>query len=90
MAEIVNLRTRRKQAARDAARAEAAATAATSGRSRAERDLAAARAEQAARRLDGHRRVPPGTGPALETGPGPDPADPRAPHPIRGPGRSDC
>lgn len=56
MAEIVNLRTARKQKARAEARATAAENAARHGQSKAERTLQAAKAEKAARTLDGHRR----------------------------------
>ncbi len=56
MAEVVNLRQAKKQAARKAARAAADANAAKFGRTRAERDLQAARAEQERARLDQHRR----------------------------------
>jgi len=59
MAEIVNLRQAKKQAARKAARTAADTNAAKFGRPKAERDLEATRAEQAARRLDGHRRETP-------------------------------
>jgi phage protein D len=55
MAEIVNLRTARKQKARAEARAEASANAARHGQSKAERALRTAEAEKAARSLDGHR-----------------------------------
>lgn len=55
MAEIINLRTVKKQAARAAARKEAEAKAVRFGRSKAERDLTTARREKAARDLDGHR-----------------------------------
>lgn len=55
-AEIINLRRRRKQAARDAARQAGDANAARHGRTRAEREIEAARAAKAARDLDGHRR----------------------------------
>jgi hypothetical protein len=58
MAEIVNLRQRRKAAARKAARAEADANAARHGRPKAETALTRARAEKAARDLDSHRRDP--------------------------------
>jgi hypothetical protein len=54
MGEIVNLRMRRKQAARDAARVTGAENAALHGRTRLERAREAARAEQARRHLDGH------------------------------------
>lgn len=58
MAEIVNLRQAKKQAARKAARAEADANAAKFGRTRAERQQQKAQADKAARDLDGHRRDP--------------------------------
>jgi phage protein D len=56
MAEIVNLRTVKKQAAREAARHEADANAAKFGRTKAERALETARAEKAKRDLEAHRR----------------------------------
>ncbi len=56
MAEVVNLRQAKKQAARKAACAEADANAAKFGRTKAEREAEAARAAKAARALDGHRR----------------------------------
>jgi phage protein D len=56
MAEIVNLRQAKKQAARKAARVAADANAAKHGRTKAERELEAARADKAARDLDGHER----------------------------------
>lgn len=56
MAEIVNLRTAKKQVAREAARREANANAAKHGRTKAERELEKSRAEQADRHLDSHRR----------------------------------
>lgn len=56
MAEIVNLRAARKQAARKAARAEADANAARFGRSGSQKELDRAQADKAARDLDGHRR----------------------------------
>lgn len=56
MAEIVNLRQAKKQAARKAARAKGDENAAKFGRTRAERELQQARAEKAARDLEGHRR----------------------------------
>ncbi|QYZ70611.1 DUF4169 family protein [Neotabrizicola shimadae] len=56
MAEIVNLRQAKKQAARKAARVKGDENAAKFGRSKAERVLQEARAEKAARDLDGHRR----------------------------------
>ena len=55
MSQIINLRTRRKQAARDAARAEGAAKAAKHGQSKALTALNKARADKADRDLDGHR-----------------------------------
>ena len=58
MAEIVNLRTVKKQAARKAARSDADANAAKHGRTKAERALEKARLEKAARALDGHKREP--------------------------------
>ena len=58
MAEVVNLRTVKKQAARKAARtqADANANAARHGRTKAERALEKARAEKAAKALDAHKR----------------------------------
>ena len=56
MAEIVNLRQKRKEAARAAARQKADENAAQHGLTRAERDLQKARAEQARAKLDGHER----------------------------------
>ncbi len=56
MAEIVNLRAVKKQAARKAARTRADTNAAKHGRTKAERDLEKARAEKAAKALDAHRR----------------------------------
>ena len=56
MAEIVNLRQAKKQAARKAARAKGDENAAKFGRTKAEMELQEARAEKAARDLDGHRR----------------------------------
>ena len=58
MAEIINLRQAKKQAARKAARSAADANAAKFGRSKAERALDKARAEQTARVLDSHQRDP--------------------------------
>jgi hypothetical protein len=58
MAEIVNLRQKRKDAARKAARVQADANAVKFGRSKAEKRLQDAQAEQAARKLDGHKRDP--------------------------------
>lgn len=56
MAEIVNLRSMKKQAARKAARAQGDANAAKFGRSKAERGLQQAQAAKAARDLDGKKR----------------------------------
>ncbi|WP_374428584.1 DUF4169 family protein [Tabrizicola sp.] len=56
MGEVVNLRTAKKQAARKAARSVADANAVKHGRTKAERELEKARAEKAARELDGHKR----------------------------------
>lgn len=56
MAEIVNLRAKRKEAARKAARVQADANAAKFGQTKAELDLAQARADKSARDLDGHKR----------------------------------
>ncbi|MCX7288447.1 MAG: DUF4169 family protein [Rhodobacterales bacterium] len=56
MAEVVNLRQARKEAARKAARALADANAAKFGRTAAARAVQDAQAEKAARDLDGHRR----------------------------------
>ena len=55
MAEIVNLRTVKKQAARAAARAKANENAARFGQTKAERDLEQAKAEKATRDLDAHK-----------------------------------
>ena len=56
MAEIVNLRAKRKEAARKDARQKADENAAKHGLTKAERDLQKARAEQARAKLDGHER----------------------------------
>ncbi|MCA0205499.1 DUF4169 family protein [Pararhodobacter sp.] len=58
MGEVVNLRTKRKQAARDEARAKGDAKAAQHGLSKGQKDLARTRAEKATRDLDAHRRDP--------------------------------
>jgi len=60
VAEIVNLRHVRKQKDREAARAHGIEAAAKSGRSKALKALEKARAEKAARDLDGAQRE--GTG----------------------------
>ena len=57
MAEVVNLRSARKAKTRDAARKQGDANAAKFGRTKADKDLAAAQAEKAARDLDGHQRT---------------------------------
>jgi hypothetical protein len=62
MAEIVNLRRARKQRERAAAEKQADQNRITFGRSKAERNLADARQEKAARALDGHRLKSPGSG----------------------------
>ena len=56
MAEIVNLRTIRKRKARDEKAEAAAQNRVVFGRTKAEKDLTLANAEQAAKRLDGHKR----------------------------------
>lgn len=56
MAEIVNLRAKRKAAARQAARKQADENAAKHGLTKAEKTLQKARAEQARDTLDAHRR----------------------------------
>jgi hypothetical protein len=56
MAEIVNLRQAKKQAARKAARAAGDANAAKHGQTKAERELEKARAAKATRDLAAHRR----------------------------------
>ncbi|WP_127103908.1 DUF4169 family protein [Pararhodobacter zhoushanensis] len=56
MAKVINLRTRRKQAARDEGRAQGAVSAAKHGVSKAQASLEAARTEKARRELDGHQR----------------------------------
>ncbi len=61
-AEIVNLRKARKARDRSAREAEAAENRTKFGRTRAEREIAAARDDLAVRRLDGHRLVPPKPG----------------------------
>lgn len=59
MAEIVNLRQARKRKARAAKRDAADVAAAKHGRSKAEKRLLEARAEKAARDLDGVKRETP-------------------------------
>ena len=58
MAEIVNLRAKRKAAERDARRRKGDENAAKFGRTKAERDLEKARADKAREHLDAHRREP--------------------------------
>lgn len=58
MAEIINLRSVKKQAARKAARAKGDENAAKFGLTRAERDRQTAEAEKAGRDLAGHKREP--------------------------------
>lgn len=56
MTQIINLRTRRKQAQRQTDRKTGSETAARHGQSKADARLIAARAERADRVLDGHLR----------------------------------
>ena len=56
MAEVINLRSAKKQAARKAARLQGDENAVKFGRTKAERALEKARAEKAKRDLDGHKR----------------------------------
>ncbi|SFI35589.1 DUF4169 family protein [Jannaschia pohangensis] len=56
MKTVINLNKARKTRDRDADKARADANAARFGRTKAERQAEAARAEKAARDLDGHRR----------------------------------
>lgn len=56
MAEIINLRAVKKQAARKAARAKGDENAVKFGRSKDQKDLEKAQAEKAARDLEGHKR----------------------------------
>jgi hypothetical protein len=56
MADIVNLRQARKRKARGAAERQAAQNRVSSGLSKAERNLAKAERERAARTLDGARK----------------------------------
>ena len=69
MAEIINLRLAKKQAARKAAKAQGDVNAARFGRSKADKDLDRARSEKAARDLDAHKRD-------QADNHGPDPSDP--------------
>ena len=56
MAEVVNLRSARKAKNRDVVRKQGDANAVKFGRTKADKDLAAAQAEKAARDLDGAKR----------------------------------
>lgn len=56
MARVTNLKTFRKQKARDTARKAADANAARFGRTGAQKSLEEARAKKARAELDGHRR----------------------------------
>jgi len=56
MAEVINLNRTRKIRAKGAARAKASENRAAFGRTKAERTLEAARAEKAARELEGKKR----------------------------------
>ena len=56
MAEVVNLRLARKAKNRDVVRKQGDANAVKFGRTKADKDLAAAQAEKAARDLDGAKR----------------------------------
>ena len=58
MAEIVNLRTAKKQAARKAARVKGDENSAKFGLTKAERARQKAEADKAARDLSGHKREP--------------------------------
>ncbi len=59
MAEIVNLRLARKRKARAEKEDATAEARARHGRTKAERELDAARADKAARDVEAHRRTPP-------------------------------
>lgn len=58
MTQVINLRTRRKQAARNRHRQSGTENAARHGRAAAEKARQAGQAEREARHLDGHRRGP--------------------------------
>ncbi len=58
MSGVVNLRTLRKQAAREAGRVKAGEAAVRHGESRIERERREAEAAKARAHLDGHRREP--------------------------------
>ncbi len=74
MADIVNLRGFRKARARAESEKTAAANRVAFGQSKASRALNGAESEQAARRLDAHRRMPP-EGKAVESFPEPNPTE---------------
>ena len=63
MGEVVNLRRARKARDKAARDTEAAANRQLHGRTKAEKELARGEGELAARRLDAHRREPPGEEP---------------------------
>ena len=75
MAEIVNLRERRKAAARDARRRKGDENAATFGRTKAERGWAPARADKARADLVAHRRAAPAPISPATNPPGATPAN---------------
>jgi hypothetical protein len=56
MADIINLRTARKRKVREDKAETAAQNRVAFGRTKAEEDLTLAKAEQAAKKLDGHKR----------------------------------
>jgi len=56
MADLINLNRARKQRAKDTAKAKASENRAAVGRTKAERTLETARAEKAARTLEGKKR----------------------------------
>lgn len=56
MTTMINLRTARKQKARDAARKAASERSAVGGENRGEAEVRRAESERAMRALDGHRR----------------------------------
>lgn len=56
MAEVVNFNRARKARAKETAKAQAAENRVRFGRTKADRSLEAARADKAARELEGHKR----------------------------------
>jgi hypothetical protein len=72
MTKVINLRTRRKQAARAAQRAQADANALRHGETKALRNLREARADKARSDLDGHQRDT-ATDAPKDPAPGPEP-----------------